>query len=193
MPTRSQRSPSSSSAFSLLLFSMSCSWPWIGTHQTRSNTRHSQPLHAVCKGTVMHWREFQSLQLVVELGERFISYVDQGAGMPVLLLHGIPMWGYLWHGLLPPLAASYRVLIPDLLGFGYSDKRDCFDRSIARQVEMIDAWMEEMHVERAHIIGHDIGGGVALRLATLFPHRVARLCVLDTVCYDSWPGSRALI
>jgi pimeloyl-ACP methyl ester carboxylesterase len=120
----------------------------------------------------MHWREFQSLQLVVELGERFISYVDQGAGMPVLLL---------------------RVPIPDLLGFGYSDKRDCFDRSIARQAEMIDAWMEEMHVERAHIIGHDIGGGVALRLATLFPHRVVRLCVLNTVCYDSWPGSRALL
>lgn len=135
----------------------------------------------------MNWREFQQLQKVTELGDRFISYVDDGAGAPVLLLHGIPTWGYLWHGLLPALASANRVLIPDLLGFGYSDKRDDFDRSIARQAEMIDAWMEKLGIERAAIVAHDIGGGVALRLATLFPNRVERLCVMNTVCYDSWP------
>lgn len=135
----------------------------------------------------MNCREFQSTQRVVELGERFVSYVDEGAGDPVILIHGIPVWGYLWHALIPALAKQNRVLAPDLIGFGYSDKSDCFDRSIARQAEMIDAWMEKTGVERAHIVAHDIGGGVALRLATLFPHRVMRLCVMNTVCYDSWP------
>ncbi len=135
----------------------------------------------------MNCREFQSTQRVVELGERFVSYVDEGAGDPVILIHGIPVWGYLWHALIPTLAKKHRVLAPDLIGFGYSDKSDCFDRAIARQAEMIDAWMEKTGVERAHIVAHDIGGGVALRLATLFPHRVMRLCVMNTVCYDSWP------
>lgn len=85
------------------------------------------------------------------------------------------------------IANKRRTLVPDLLGFGFSDRRDCFDRSIGRQAEMIDAWMEKLQIERAAIVAHDIGGGVALRLATLFPHRVSRLCVMNTVCYDSWP------
>ncbi len=135
----------------------------------------------------MNWREFQSMQRVAQLSDRFISYLDEGTGEPVILLHGIPAWGYLWHALTPALAKQNRVLAPDLLGFGYSDKSDCFDRSIARQAEMIDAWMDKIGIERAHIVAHDIGGGVALRLATLFPHRVMRLCVMNTVCYDSWP------
>lgn len=135
----------------------------------------------------MHWREFQSLQRVVQLGDRFISYVDQGAGQPVVLLHGIPTWGYLWRDIVTVLSTTYRTLIPDMPGFGYSDKRDCFDRSIARQAEMIDDWMWKIGIERAAVVAQDIGGGVGMRLATLFPHRVERLCVLNAVCYDSWP------
>ncbi len=73
------------------------------------------------------------------------------------------------------------------MGFGYSDKSDNFDRSIARQAEMIDAWMETLGIESANIVAHDIGGGVALRLATLFPDRVTKLCLMNSVSYDSWP------
>ncbi|RUL87957.1 alpha/beta fold hydrolase [Tautonia sociabilis] len=135
----------------------------------------------------MNWREYQALQRVSELGERFLSYVDEGRGDPVLLLHGIPTWGYLWQGLLPALSGPHRVLVPDLLGFGYSDRRDCFDRSIGRQAELIDAWLGKLGLEHIHVVGHDIGGGVALRLATLFPRRVSRLALLNSVCYDSWP------
>jgi pimeloyl-ACP methyl ester carboxylesterase len=136
---------------------------------------------------MMNWREFQALQRIYELGDRFVSYIDEGQGEPVILLHGIPTWGYLWQGLLPALTKSHRVLIPDLLGFGYSDKSDRFDRSLARQAEMIATWLEQLGVVRASLVAHDIGGGVALRLATLFPQRMTRLCVMNTVCYDSWP------
>lgn len=135
----------------------------------------------------MNWREYQQSQQVVQLEDQFVSYIDRGTGPPVILLHGIPTWGYLWHLQIPALAASRRVLVPDLLGFGTSDKRDRFDRSIARQAVMLDRWMERMEIDRADIVAHDIGGGVALRLATLFPHRVEKLCVMNTICYDSWP------
>jgi len=133
------------------------------------------------------WRAFQKRQKIVELGDRFVSYIDEGEGDPVVLIHGIPTWGFMWDETIRMLSKNHRVIAPDLLGFGYSDKRDCFDRSIARQTEMIDALMEELDIESAHVIAHDIGGGVALRLATLHAPRVRSLCVMNTVCYDSWP------
>ncbi len=98
----------------------------------------------------------------------------------------IPTWSYLWHKLIPVLSKQNRILAPDLAGFGYSDKRDNFDRAIDKQAELIDAWMNEIGVEAAHIVPHDIGGGVALRLAALFPNRVKKLCVMNGVSYDSW-------
>jgi pimeloyl-ACP methyl ester carboxylesterase len=135
----------------------------------------------------MNWRDYQAKQKVVELGQRFISYVDEGRGEPMVLLHGIPTWGFLWSGLLPGLAMTHRVLIPDMLGYGYSDRRDGFERSIARQAEALDAWMDRLGVGDAVVVGHDIGGGVAQHLALRFPQRVSRLCLMNSICFDSWP------
>lgn len=135
----------------------------------------------------MKWREFQRRQRVTELGDTFLSYLDDGDGEPVVLLHGIPTWSYLWTPVLDALVGEARVLAPDLAGFGFSDKRDNFDRSIARQAELVDAWLERLGITSAVIVGHDIGGGVALRLATLFPSRVRKLCLMNSIAYDSWP------
>ena len=135
----------------------------------------------------MNWREYQARQRVEELGHRFISYVDEGRGAPLVLLHGIPTWGFLWSGLLPALSLTHRVLIPDLLGYGYSDRREGFDRTIARQAEALDAWMDRLGVEDAVVVGHDIGGGIAQHLAVRFPRRVSRLCLMNSICFDSWP------
>lgn len=135
----------------------------------------------------MHWRQYQELQKLVEIGDRFISYVDAGSGPPLVLLHGMPSWGYLWHRLVPVLERSRRVIVPDLPGFGFSDRSDRFDRSIARQAQRLAAFLQALGIERADLVGHDIGGAIALRLALLQPQRVGRLGLVDTVCYDSWP------
>ena len=135
----------------------------------------------------MNWREWQARQTVVELGDRFLSYVDLGTGRPVVMLHGIPTWSFLWSALAPALALTHRVLVPDLLGYGYSDRRDCFDRSVSRQAEVVDAWMDRLGVVDAVVVAHDVGGGVAQHLAVRFPRRVGRLCLMDSVCYDAWP------
>lgn len=73
------------------------------------------------------------------------------------------------------------------MGFGYSDKGDRFDRSIRAQALTIERWMDALTIDTATVVAHDIGGGVALRLATLRPGRISKLCLLNTVCYDSWP------
>jgi haloalkane dehalogenase len=116
-----------------------------------------------------------------------VAYTDVGEGDPVILLHGIPTWSYLYHDVIPLLEPLCRVLAPDFLGHGYSDMRDCFDRSLRAQTIMILSFMDELGIDKATIVGHDTGGGVALILGIEHPERVQRLVLTNIVAYDSWP------
>jgi pimeloyl-ACP methyl ester carboxylesterase len=116
-----------------------------------------------------------------------VAWTDIGQGEPVILLHGIPTWSFLYNDVIPLLAPAHRVIAPDFLGHGYSDKRDFFDRSLLAQTGMILRLMDHLELDRAHFIGHDTGGGVSLIMAIHHPDRVARLVLTNVVAYDSWP------
>jgi len=140
----------------------------------------------------MRHEEFAARQKSVQLkGLSYlplkVAYTDIGMGAPVLLLHGIPTWSYLYDAVIPLLAPHCRVLAPDFLGHGHSDRRDRFDRSLRAQAHMILALLDALGIERATIVGHDTGGGVALILGIEHPERVARLVLSNIVAYDSWP------
>ena len=116
-----------------------------------------------------------------------IAYTDIGEGEPMILLHGIPTWSYLYNNVINAFAKEYRVIAPDFLGHGYSDQRDLFDRSIEVQTKMVLQLMKALKLEKAHIVGHDTGGGVALILAIKHPEVVDKLVLSNIVAYDSWP------
>jgi haloalkane dehalogenase len=116
-----------------------------------------------------------------------IAYTDVGAGEPLMLLHGIPTWSFLYHRVIDRLAEHYRVIAPDFLGHGYSDRRDCFDRSLRVQARMIRRLLDHLGLGQATLVGHDTGGGVALILAIEHPQVVDRLVLSNSVAYDSWP------
>ena len=116
-----------------------------------------------------------------------IAYIRKGQGPPLFLLHGIPSSSYLWRDVIEPLAATFDVLAPDLLGFGDSDKRLDVDLSIAAQARYMVACMESLGVHQAAVVGHDIGGGVAQLMAVDEPQRVARLILIDSVVDNNWP------
>jgi haloalkane dehalogenase len=116
-----------------------------------------------------------------------MAYTDVGRGEPVVLLHGIPTWSFLYHDVIPLLEPRCRVLAPDFLGHGYSDRRDRFDRSLRAQTAAILRFLDELGIERATFVGHDTGGGVALIAAIEHPERVQRLVLTNAVAYDSWP------
>ncbi|MDQ6883711.1 MAG: alpha/beta fold hydrolase [Candidatus Dormibacteraeota bacterium] len=116
-----------------------------------------------------------------------IAYLRQGQGPPLLLLHGIPTSSYLWRDVIEPLAATFEVLAPDLLGYGDSDKRLDADLSIAAQARYMVAFMESLGVHQAAVVGHDIGGGVAQLMAVDEPDRVARLILIDSIVDNNWP------
>lgn len=116
-----------------------------------------------------------------------VALTDIGHGEPIILLHGIPTWSYLYNDVIPLLAPQMRVIAPDFLGHGYSDRRDFFDRSLLAQTAMVLRLMDHLGIERAHFVGHDTGGGVSLILAIEHPERVGKLVLTNAVAYDSWP------
>jgi 2-hydroxymuconate-semialdehyde hydrolase len=106
---------------------------------------------------------------------------------PVLLIHGIPTHGGLWSEVAARLAERARVVVPDMLGYGASDPPSGQPVDIESQAGYLLDVMEELGIERATVVGHDIGGGVAQILALRHRERVARLGLVNSVCYDSWP------
>lgn len=116
-----------------------------------------------------------------------LAYRDAGTGEPVIFLHGIPTWSFLWRRIAPRLEDQFRTIVPDLVGYGNSDRRDCFDRSLRAQEQAVAALVDDLELETVHIVGHDIGGGVALRYAAHTDGRVDRLVLSNATAYDSWP------
>jgi haloalkane dehalogenase len=117
-------------------------------------------------------------------GLRMAYVVDGPAGGDVvLLLHGEPTWSFLWRRVIPVLAgAGLRVIAPDLIGFGRSDKpAQTEDYSFAALVEWVRAFtFDALGLDGVTVVGHDWGGLIALRLAAENPDRVARLVATNT-------------
>ena len=110
-----------------------------------------------------------------------LAVLDEGEGQPVVLLHGFPDSSYLWRRQVPVLVdAGMRVIAPDLRGFGESDKPAAVeDYALTRSVADVVAVLDALEVERAHVVGHDWGAGVAWVLAAVVPERVERLVALS--------------
>ena len=106
---------------------------------------------------------------------------DEGEGDAVLLLHGFPDSSRLWRHQIPALVgAGLRAIAPDLRGFGESDKPEAVEEyAIARSVADMVAVLDALELERAHVVGHDWGAGLAWALAAYVPERVERLVVMS--------------
>ncbi|HEU5423370.1 MAG TPA: alpha/beta fold hydrolase [Nitrolancea sp.] len=118
---------------------------------------------------------------------RCIFLLDAGAGAPLLFLHGIPTFSYLWREVVPPLAESRRCLAPDLLGFGYSEKPSGTSFGPARQAEMVTGLLDELGIDRVAVVAHDFGALVAAELLARWPERVAALVLTNTsLRRDQW-------
>ena len=118
-----------------------------------------------------------------EGGELRVHYLDEGEGPTVLLLHGEPTWSYLYRHMIPPLVgAGFRVVAPDLVGFGRSDKpSDRTDHTYQRQIDwMRTALFDALNLEDITLFCQDWGGLIGLRLVAAAPERFARLVIANT-------------
>jgi len=124
------------------------------------------------------WREWEGMNL---------AHIDEGDGPPVLLVHGEPTWGYLWRKVMGPLLdAGFRCVVPDLPGFGRSDKPgDDEWFTLQRLVDSVADLVDRLELTDATLVCHDWGGPIGLALATVDrPEAFGRLVAMDTGTFN---------
>lgn len=118
-----------------------------------------------------------------EVGGLRIAYIDEGPrdAPVVLLMHGEPSWSYLYRKMIPVLlAAGYRVVAPDLVGFGRSDKpARKADYSYLNHVEWMKAWLERVDLRQVTLFCQDWGSLIGLRMVAELPHRFDRIVLAN--------------
>ncbi|MEP4485862.1 MAG: haloalkane dehalogenase [Halioglobus sp.] len=119
-----------------------------------------------------------------EGGELRVHYVDEGSpdGPVVLLMHGQPTWSYLYRYMIPLLVEEgFRVIAPDLVGFGRSDKPALqADYTYARHVSWMSHWLQALDLQGVTLFCQDWGGLIGLRLVAAFPDRFSHVVVANT-------------
>ena len=115
-----------------------------------------------------------------------MHYIDEGQGHPVVLLHGNPTWGYLYREFVGPLtAAGYRVIVPDMIGFGLSEKpRREQAHSLDGHIANLVALLRSLDLQRITVVCHDWGGPTGLGFALSNLDRTHALVIMSTW---AWP------
>lgn len=116
---------------------------------------------------------------VASLHGHLLSYVDSGTGPAVLFIHGLLGSHHHWAHLVDTLDTDHRVLAPDLFGHGASEK-PMGDYSLGAHAATLRDLLDRLGIDRVTLVGHSLGGGVAMQLCYLFPERVERLVLVSS-------------
>jgi pimeloyl-ACP methyl ester carboxylesterase len=111
-------------------------------------------------------------------GDR-VAYRDEGAGEPLLLIHGMGASSFAWRAMIPRLANKYRVIAPDLLGHGQSDKPRG-DYSVGAFAVLMRDLLDALDVTKVTVVGHSLGGGVAMQFAHQHSEYCRRLVLISS-------------
>ena len=129
---------------------------------------------------------------VLDVGGLRYHYLDEGQGEPVVAVHGNPTWSFYYRELVRALRADHRVVVPDHIGCGLSDKPgdDRYPYTLERRIADFGRLMDELRLEGLNLVVHDWGGMIGLAWAVHHPERVRRLVILNTAAFHL-PRSKA--
>ena len=113
-------------------------------------------------------------------------FLDEGAGEPVVMVHGNPSWSFYYRTLAEALSPDYRVIVPDHIGCGMSskpsDKR--YDYTLESRVRDLETLLKHLEIDRGiTLVVHDWGGAIGMGFATKHPEKIARLIILNTAAF----------
>ena len=121
-------------------------------------------------------------------------YLDEGAGDPVVMVHGNPSWSFYYRNLVEALHNTHRTIVPDHIGCGRSDKPgdDRYRYTLASRVDDLEALLDNLGIRAGiTLVVHDWGGMIGFAYATKYPDRIARLVVLNTAAFHL-PAAKAM-
>lgn len=108
-----------------------------------------------------------------------IHYIESGNGDPIIILHGIPTWSYLWRNVLDKVGTDKRGIAFDLLGYGKSDFPEDSIVSLDRQYQILKEFIEKMNFEKVTLVVNDLGSLVGLHYAGLHPEKINGLVLIE--------------
>ena len=112
------------------------------------------------------------------------NYLEAGTGDPVVLIHGSGpgVTSYAnWRLVLPALAENFRVLAPDMVGFGFSERPANIEYGVQTWADQVVGLMDTLELPKAHLVGNSFGGAIALRVATQHPDWVGKLVLMGSM------------
>jgi cis-3-alkyl-4-acyloxetan-2-one decarboxylase len=113
-------------------------------------------------------------------------YLDEGAGEPIVMLHGNPTWSFYFRSLVKGLSSKYRCLVPDHIGCGLSAKPDetRYDFRLRSRVEDLGIFLDRLKIKKdLTLILHDWGGMIGMAYAVKYPERIKRMVILNTAAF----------
>ena len=116
----------------------------------------------------------------LKLGEHQYHYLDEGEGHPVVMVHGNPSWSFYYRNLAQVLRTTHRVIVPDHIGMGLSDKPsdDAYGYHLEQRVDDLDALLTHLEIDsKITLVVHDWGGMIGMAYATRYPDRISRLVI----------------
>jgi haloalkane dehalogenase len=113
-------------------------------------------------------------------------YLDEGKGPPVVMVHGNPTWSFYYRSLVQALRGDHRVLVPDHIGCGYSDKPDDarYRYTLSERIADLEALLDSLALDQPiTLVAHDWGGMISMGWAVRHPERVARIVLMNTAAF----------
>ncbi len=114
-----------------------------------------------------------------------LSYLDLGEGPVVIMLHGNPSWSYLYRNLAGLLQKNYRVIVPDHLGCGFSDKPQDYPYRLDNHIANLEHLLNKLGIKRASLVLHDWGGAIGMGYAVRQKEKIESLVVFNTAAFRS--------
>ena len=114
-----------------------------------------------------------------------LSFLDQGQGRTIVMLHGNPTWSFYYRNLVSLLHDNYRVIVPDHMGCGFSAKPQDYSYTLKTHIDNLESLLGERGIDKFSLVVHDWGGAIGMGLALRYPERVESIVVLNTAAFRS--------
>ncbi|HNZ65467.1 MAG TPA: alpha/beta fold hydrolase [Smithella sp.] len=114
-----------------------------------------------------------------------LHYLDEGKGDPILMLHGNPTWSFYYRNLVAEFSKSHRVIVPDHIGCGLSDKPQDYEYTLKQHIDNLEKLVTALALKDFVMVVHDWGGAIGFGLIARHPEWVKKIVLLNTAAYTS--------